>query len=252
MSSGYENIPRAGGDTAQPLAMRKRLDYIRTHILPERTRFLDCGCGAGSYVFELIDQLRLDAYGVEYDPGKVERAKLHSKYGYRISRGDLQSIGCDSEQYDYAMLNEVLEHVPDERVALREVYRILKPGGIMFIFSPNRWFPFETHGVHLKRSGRRIPHWVPFIPYIPLSVGKRFLSYWARNYWPTELRQLVSSAGFSIIRAGFLWQTFEGISGRQPKLITLSKPLLQPLATILESLPFLTRFGVSQVLICRK
>ena len=252
MSSNYENIPIAGGDTSQPLAMRKRIQYIQSYISPGRSRFLDCGCGAGDYVFKLIDHLGLDAYGVEYDAQKVQRAKLHSKYGHRISQGDLQAIGLDSNQYDYAMLNEVLEHVPDESIALQEVYRILKPGGLLFVFSPNRWFPFESHSVCLKRSGRRVPHWVPFIPYIPLSLGKRFLGYWARNYWPTELRQLVRSSGFSIIKTGFLWQTFEGISGRQPKFITLTKPLLQKLAAILESLPILTRFGVSQVLICRK
>jgi SAM-dependent methyltransferase len=252
MCSDYKNIPIAGGDTAQPLALRKRLQYIQSYMLPERIRFLDCGCGSGDYVFELIDQLGLDAYGLEYDAQKVQCGKLHPKYGYRISQGDLRAIGFDSDQWDYAMLNEVLEHVPDELVALREVYRILKPGGLLFVFSPNRWFPFETHGVHLKRSGHHIPHWFPFIPYIPLSLGKHFLEYWARNYWQTELRQLVISTGFSIVKTGFIWQTFEGISGRQPTLITLIKPLLRKLADIFETLPFFTRFGVSQVLICRK
>jgi ubiquinone/menaquinone biosynthesis C-methylase UbiE len=232
--------------------MRKRLAFIRPFLLPDRFKFLDCGCGSGDYVFALIDQLELDARGIEYDHQKVQTANLNPSYGHRITQADLQAIPCDSEQYDYAMLNEVLEHVPDERVALREVYRILKPGGMLFVFSPNRWFPFETHGLYLKSSGRRVPHWLPFIPYISLNIGNRFFRYWARNYWQTELRELVSSAGFTIIKAGFLWQTFEGISGRQPRLITVTKPVLRRFASILESLPFLNRFGVSQVLICRK
>jgi SAM-dependent methyltransferase len=103
---------------------------------------------------------------------------------------------------------------------LEEVYRILKPSGVLFIFSPNRWFPFETHGVQLKPSGRRVPHWIPLIPYIPLQCGKVFFDYWARNYWQGELGAMVKATGFSIIERTFVWLTFEDISGRQPWFIT--------------------------------
>jgi SAM-dependent methyltransferase len=68
----------------------------------------------------------------------------------RVFQGDLQAINYGDNEWDYAMLNEVLEHVADDSKVLDEVYRILKPGGILFIFSPNRWFPFETHGVFLR------------------------------------------------------------------------------------------------------
>jgi ubiquinone/menaquinone biosynthesis C-methylase UbiE len=168
------------------------------------------------------------------------------------SQGDIQGLNFESNEWDYAMLNEVLEHVPDDIAALQEVYRILKPGGLLFIFSPNRWFPFETHGVCLKKSGKRVPHWFPFIPYVPLGIGNRFFSYWARNYWPRQLRRLVNLTGFSIVEISFIWLTFEGISHNQPKKITMIRPLLRRLANAFESLPFVTRFGVSQVLVCRK
>jgi SAM-dependent methyltransferase len=252
MNSDYMDIGVAGGDTAQPAALRKRLKIIQRYLRPKHRRFLDCGCGSGEYVFQLVEQCGLDAYGIEYDIEKVRRGRLHSQHGHRIAKGDLQALELDSDGWDYAMLNEVLEHVPDERVALKEVHRILKPGGILFIFSPNRWFPFETHGVHLRRSGRRVPHWMPFIPYIPLSIGNRFFTYWARNYWHDEFRGLVTSAGFSIVETCYLWQTFEGISGRQPKLLTLTRPVLRRIANALESTHFLNRFGVSQVLVCQK
>lgn len=252
MGSNYHEISVGGGNTAQPLALQKRLRFIRKHLTPARTRFLDCGCGVGDYVFALVDDLRLDAYGVEYDVSKVASGKLHPRYGARISQGDLQDLKMESEQWDYAMLNEVLEHVPDERMALREVWRILKPGGVLFVISPNRWFPFETHGVHLKRSGRRIQHWVPFIPYIPLAIGNQVFDYWARNYWQDELKQLVNAAGFAIIDSGFIWQTFEAISGGQPKFVALLKPLLRKVADTFEAWPFVKRFGASQVLVCRK
>ena len=252
MGSAYENIHIGGGDTGQPLALARRLQYIRSYIQPGGARFLDCGCGKGDYVFELLNQFGLDAYGIEFDAQKVQRGKQHSAQAHRIAQGDIQAIESESNQWDYVMVNEVLEHVPDEHLALQEIYRILKPGGILFVFSPNRWFPFETHGVFLKRSGRRVPHWFPFIPYIPLNVGQRFLRYPARNYWQTELRRLLSSVGFVILKTGFLWQTFEDISGRQPAGIRLAKPVLRKVADLCASVPFIRRFGVSQSLVCRK
>ncbi len=252
MGSVYEPIAIAGGDTAQPLAMRKRLRVIEAAGLPKGARFLDGGCGAGEYVFALIEELGLDAEGVEYEAAKVQRARQHPAYGSRITEGNLEALHFQAERFAGVMLNEVLEHVPDEAAALQEVRRVLQPGGLLFIFSPNRWFPFETHSVQFRGSGRRLPHWVPLVPYLPLRLGQRFLKYWARNYWQRELQQLVRDAGFTIVKTGFLWQTFEGISGRQPRVIRLLRPLLRGIAGTLEALPFLNRFGVSQVLVGRK
>jgi hypothetical protein len=46
-----------------------------------------------------------------------------------------------------------------------------------------------------------------------------FLKYSARDYWPNELTDLAVSSGFRIVERGFLWPTFENISGRQPALL---------------------------------
>jgi hypothetical protein len=90
---------------------------------------------------------------------------------------------------------------------------------------------------------------VPFIPYVPLGVGKLFFDYWARNYWPRELRRLVREAGFTIETLGYIWQTFENISGSQPVWIQKSRPLFRAVAAVCERTPVLRRFGVSQVIV---
>ena len=252
MHSDYGSIQVAGGDTARPRALGKRLGLIRAFLTCNNARFLDCGCGAGEYVFQIVERFAIDAWGIEFDHRKVNQAQLHPQHGHRISQGDLQNLPFEDASFDCAMLNEVLEHVPDDSAALKEVHRILRPGGRLFVFSPNRWFPFETHGVYLKRSNRLVPHWMPLVPYIPLNVGNRFFRYWARNYGQSELQTLLACSGFSIIRASFVWQTFEDISGRQPKLVRFCKPVLRKVADCLEATPFLTRFGVSQALVCCK
>jgi ubiquinone/menaquinone biosynthesis C-methylase UbiE len=252
MSMGYENIRIAGGDTAQPLAMAKRLAIIQRCLQPQERRFLDCGCGAGEYVLALFERCGLDAQGIEFDEAKVRQAHQKPALRERVFQGDLQALPFAANTWDAAMVNEVLEHVPDERRALTEIARVLKSNGKLIVFSPNRWFPFETHGVRLRRNNRAVPPYVPLIPYLPLPVGKQFFHYWARNYWQSELAEMMTGQGFEILERTFVWQTFEGISGRQPRVIAALKPFLRSLSNTLERLPGARRFGVSQVLICRK
>ena len=252
MPATFNNIRHFQGTTAKPLAVAKRLRLMQRSLRPEARLFLDCGCGSGGYVRALVEELKLDAHGIEYDEATVIQAQANPVLCGRITQGDLQATSLQSGQWDYAMLNEVLEHVGDERAVLREVNRLLKPGGILFIFSPNRWFPFESHCVSLKKSRRLIPHWVPFVPYIPVKWGEKFLFYWGRNYWQKELADMAVQSDFAIIERDYVWQTFENISGTQPRLIKILKPLFTFASNTLEKTPFFRRFGVSQFLVCRK
>jgi ubiquinone/menaquinone biosynthesis C-methylase UbiE len=203
-------------------------------------------------VFSLVERLQIDALGIEYSAEKVAQAHRQEIGRQRIRQADLTAIPFPDESFDVALLNEVLEHVPDEHAVLSEIHRILRRGGRIFVFSPNRWFPFETHGVELKRTGRKVPPYVPLIPYIPVSVGRRIFNYWARNYWHRELRGLLTSGGLNIESSSYVWQTFENISGTQPRWMQLARPLLRRLSDAMERTPLVRQFGVSQVVIARK
>jgi SAM-dependent methyltransferase len=252
MAATFQDIRIAGGDTAVPRAMAKRLRAMAPYIVPGQGRFLDCGCGAGAYVTAVTEWFRLETYGIEHDHQKVEQAWAKRGLRDRVVQGDLQALEGANNTWDFALLNEVLEHVPDDRAALSEVHRVLKPGGMLFIFSPNRWFPFETHGVYWRRNDRPVPHWMPFVPYVPVAIGGRLFRYWARNYWPWELAGMVRGAGFEVVDRSYIGLTFENISGRQPLLIRLTRPLLRGLSDTLEHVPVLRCLGVSQLLVCRK
>lgn len=243
-------IQVAGGDTATPLNLQKRLDWISSIAGPlHGKKLIDCGCGAGEYVRALAN-LGADAWGIEYSAEKIDQAqRLGGISDRRVAVGDIEAIEFPDGHFDIALVNEVLEHVPHDDRGIREVHRILKPGGVAVIFSPNRLYPFETHGVSL-RSGAKVPHYTPFVPYVPVRLG--LFEYWARNYWPWELRALVRDGGFSIERCAYIWQTFENISGHQPRAIAALRPLLRALARALEATPGLRAFGVSQLIVARK
>ncbi len=194
-----------------------------------------------------------DAWGVELDPNKLrDVCAVDAALARRLVRADLERTGFPDQLFDVALLNEVLEHVPDDAAALREVHRVLAPDGLLVVFSPNRLYPFETHGVVSRASGRRLSPWLPGVPYVPVALGRSIVDYWARNYWPWELRARVRAAGFGIVGSGYVWQTFENISGRQPGWLRPLRGALRRLAAALERSPLVCVLGVSQVLVVRK
>lgn len=248
----YAHIKPSGGDTGSRLNLFKRLAIIERYTEVLGKKILDCGCGTGQYVLALL-QRGAEVYGIEYDSEKVVRCKReHPELTERVKSGNIEAMDYETNSYDIALLNEVLEHVLNENKALHEIHRILKPKGLIVVFSPNRLYPFETHSVSLKHSRRRVPIHIPFVPYIPLSLGRRLFDYVARNYWPHQLRQQIRACGFMIVDTGYVWQTFENISGTQPKIIAALKPILRTASAVLEQTPGIKAFGVSQVVIAQK
>lgn len=246
--TSYGEIAIGGTDTAQPRSVDDRLNLIESFVPLAGKRVLDGGCGAGGYVRALVER-GIDAYGVEYDERKVSQYRAAASEPERVQVGDLAAMTFGTATFDVVILNEVIEHVPDEAAAMREVHRVLRPGGSLVLLSPNRLYPFETHGVVRRRSQAFLPlAKTLFVPYVPVRLGTYFFEYLARNYWPHELRRLVTSAGFSIVDTAYVWQTFENISGTQPRWMKPLVPLLRRLATTLARVPVVRTFGVSQVI----
>lgn len=107
----------------------------------------DIGSGSG----DRLDLLRRagwkDAVGVDPDPAAVIAA---NRLGRRVSQGSVEQLPWADHTLDAAILHHVIEHVRHPDVALREVLRVLKPGGRVALVTPN--IASSTH----QRRGR---HW---------------------------------------------------------------------------------------------
>jgi 2-polyprenyl-3-methyl-5-hydroxy-6-metoxy-1,4-benzoquinol methylase len=243
------DIAVGGTDTAAPLNLRKRVGLIAKYVSLPGKRMLDAGCGAGEYV-EAMAAAGADARGIEYVAEKVRQWEAAHLADGRVRQGDLAGLDFADETFDAVLLNEVLEHVPDDRRALSELHRVLKPGGTLLLFSPNRFHPFETHGVYTKKTGAHRGVVQTFLlPWVPMSIGSRFFTYWSRNYWPAELARMVRDAGFEIRSHGYVWQTFENISGARPGWAGRIAPIARKIAQIAERVPIVRRLGVSQLIV---
>ncbi|HKU38928.1 MAG TPA: methyltransferase domain-containing protein [Polyangiales bacterium] len=250
--SPFLRVSIAGSDTGRDLNLHKRVAIVARAAGPlPGKRLLDCGCGAGAYAREYA-KLGAHVVGVEYQRDKV-RAAPRGVPGLLVVAGDASALPLSAASFDVAVLNEVLEHVPDQRRVLSELHRVLAPSGRLVLMSPNRLYPFESHGVNLRASKRPLPAYTPFVPYVPLALGTRLLDYWARNYWPWELRRMVRDAGFRIVHTGFVAQTFENISGQQPGWVKHVRPALREAFSFSERIPGLRALcSVSQLVVADK
>src|SRR3954470_4304498 len=103
----------------------RRLTQIRQYVTLENRRILDIGCGLGMYV-DKFRRFSDEVYGVDVDPEKVAQA---SEWLPNIQMAPGEHLPFGDGEFDVILLNEVIEHVDDDRLTIREAFRCLKPGG---------------------------------------------------------------------------------------------------------------------------
>jgi SAM-dependent methyltransferase len=96
----------------------------------EEKSILDIGCGAGAMVKEYA-AIGAKAYGVDLSAAMLQQARRGFRKG-RFTQGSMMNLPFPDEAFDVATASFVVQHVEDLAVALREVERVLKPGGMLF------------------------------------------------------------------------------------------------------------------------
>jgi len=81
--------------------------------------------------------------GVERNPDTINRAQEELRdLGVGLIRADAMRLPFADNTFDKILMTEVLEHLPDEQASLREIRRVLKPGGTYVLSVPNANYPF--------------------------------------------------------------------------------------------------------------
>lgn len=149
-------------DTALEAYEQRFESYLRPirkfkEITPE-TQILEIGTGPGW--FPILCKMRgLRCKGLEISPQLIEMARQTGRrYGVEpdIELGNLEDYPLPENFYDIVIASSVFEHVEDWRTGIRKVYRTLKPGGVMFFESTNK-FSF-TSGEY---TGVPLYGWLP-------------------------------------------------------------------------------------------
>jgi len=112
----------------------KAIMELMNKFCPDKGKLLEIGCAVG-YFLELAQLSGWQAQGVELSSWAAQYAREKTKV--EVSNGKLEDIKFPNSYFDAVVMIELIEHTPNPISFLKEVYRILKPAGIILITTPN-------------------------------------------------------------------------------------------------------------------
>ena len=218
----------------------RRLNLMRRHAPIDGARVLDIGCGLGVYVRK-FQEIAAEAYGVDID-AKRRREGASPTPGLLL--GSSEELPFANGVFDTVVLNEVIEHVRDDAATLEEALRVVRPGGCIVIFAPNRLYPFETHGIYLGE--RFVFGNIPFVNWTPDVVRKRLVPH-ARAYTRAGIRNTYRNLPVRVDVESYVYPGFDNVVARRRLLGGTLRRVLH----WAEGTPLKT-FGLSHFIVLRK
>jgi ubiquinone/menaquinone biosynthesis C-methylase UbiE len=185
---------------------------------------LEVACGRGGFVSGLARAgAHVTGCDFSFSALRVASTKLdeagRSEWA-AVVQGDAQSLPFADAAFDLVVSCETIEHLPDVRSAMREMYRVTRPGGKLFLTTPNY---ANFTGMYELYAKVRHP-------------GRKDDQPFDRRQWFPQIRQFVRGAGWTILKTDGTVHQFPFFPGRNPvRLEVLEsnhviRKLLSPLA----------------------
>jgi ubiquinone/menaquinone biosynthesis C-methylase UbiE len=109
--------------------------FLGDRLLQPGVQVLDAGCGTGGFLRWVLDaNPRASAAGVDVGADAIDLARTRVPEA-ELAATPVRALPFSDERFDVVVTKDVLQHVPEEDVqlSLREMHRVLKPGGTLFL-----------------------------------------------------------------------------------------------------------------------
>lgn len=182
------------------VALRRRASWILKKIKTKNPKsILDVGCGDGFYLHLLAALFpKAKIVGMDNDENALKSASVNLKgKNVKLKHGNIYNLSFVSNSFDTVLASEILEHLEDDSKGLKEIHRVLRPGGLLLIsvphanypilWDPINWFIEKIFNTHIKKGF--------------------FSGIWnqhERLYFKDQLTRLVKKAGFKNVKSGTL------------------------------------------------
>lgn len=176
------------------MSLKRRAHKIIEGLdLRNEERVIDLGCGTGYYLFLLSNlPIKLNLTGFDNDKKAMREARVSlSEKNIKFVRGDLHKMPFQGNSFDKAVMSEVLEHLENDEVALKETFRIIKPGGVLVISAPSIAYPFFWDPINWV-----LQHF--FRIHIKSGFWSGIWSGHLRLYHLTDLKKKFQKVGFKV------------------------------------------------------
>lgn len=215
--AAYEYLTRKEAD----MAFKRRAWTLFEWLGPTDGRtILDCGCGRGFYLKMLRHLGSARLFGVDLELPYLRKARRNTARlpAVLVGNASIYDLPFPDGTFDAVILSEILEHVDRDVDALREIRRVLKPGGLALITVPHANYPFWWDPINKTLE-------TLFHTHIGRGPLAGIWAFHVRLYTPEQLREAALAAGFEIEEErSFTHRAFPFVHNL---LYGLGKPLLE-------------------------
>lgn len=193
--NSFDPVARAYSKKVAPRRFSQFLTLVHELDLKGHEKVLDIGSGPGELSIQIANRLEAGGFlhGIDLSPRMIRLAKkiaaAHGSHNVAFGKGDALNLRFVNNTFDVVVSSNAFPWVPDRKRFLREVYRVLKPGGCFGLVAlSNKCYREFTEA--FKRVSENNPGLFP--------DGRPFEIMGARLHTLTALGRLVSKVGFEI------------------------------------------------------
>lgn len=146
----YEKMDKLEADHWWFKAKREFLKVALNKYTKQLGQALDVGCGTGA-VLKMLEQAGWQARGVDMSPDAIKYCEAKN---LSVNIGFADKINFPDDTFDLVIASDVLEHLENDAAAVKEIRRVLKPGGIFIVTVPAHQFLFSYHDAALHHFRR--------------------------------------------------------------------------------------------------
>jgi len=137
LQEGYGFLPSRYLRAADKIGywLQRGLDF------KSKEKVLEAGCGDGMILIRLMKLFDVDGYGIDFSSTALRQAQelsFKERVFPQLDCADTRSIPHASNFFDKVISLGVVEHMKDMRPSFAELKRVLKPGGLLILMTPNR------------------------------------------------------------------------------------------------------------------
>lgn len=191
----------------------KQFKHLLTNMGNQKLRHLDVGCSAG-FMIEVGIKHGFDSYGVEFSKEAISKADVQTQS--RIINSDVNQLSDSKEsKFDLVTCFDIVEHVQDPFIFLASLKRLLNPGGLLVLTTPD-----PEHSL-AKIMGTKWPMLQPMQHTIIFSKSglKSVLDQ-------TGFEELVSSPAYKVLTLGYLTGQLKELNPLISNLMSLSSKII--------------------------
>ncbi len=142
----------------------KIISILKEHCDLKQSSLLDIGTGSGHIISDISRHCKKATSVDMFDERKIKK-------GYSFRKVENEKLPFPNNTFDVAISNHVLEHVPNQKLHLSEIHRVLKKGGILYLATPNRWWWKDPH------------YQMPFITWLPRFIASPLFRTIKKKEW---------------------------------------------------------------------